>query len=194
MRVIVRLTKRPGQNDRTAVLLLFDQRTRVIVVATKQSRVRRTLHPIPQPSNCAKRTANNSSNEHEWFNDIARARGESREERGGGDVARNSHRHYYIATRTSLVNGRRAAASCRSADRAKRVSNDHSFSFSPLPYSPFFFETTEFIALHFTRPSFTRLSTSLAHSSLIMNGLFIVVAAHVRHFLRFHCISHLHAC
>jgi len=41
-----------------------------------------------------------------------------------------------------------------------------------LPHPPFFFETTEFIALHFTRA----LGTSLARSSLIMNGLFIVVA------------------
>lgn len=41
MRVIVWLTKRPGQNDNGT--LLFDQRTRVIAVAMKRSRMRRIL-------------------------------------------------------------------------------------------------------------------------------------------------------
>lgn len=85
---LVNQTPRTEPNDRTAVLLLFDQRTRVIVVSTKRSRMcdglsiryrnRRIVFE------CAKRTADNSSNEHERFNDTARARGESREERGRG--------------------------------------------------------------------------------------------------------------
>lgn len=63
------------------------------------------------------------------------------------------------------------------------------FPFLYPPPTPFF-ETTEFIALHFTRARLSRsLGTSFARSSLIMNGLFIVAAAHVWHFLRFHCVS-----
>lgn len=93
MRVIVWLTECPGQND--SGTLLFDQLTRIIAIATKRSRMRRTRHPIPQPSNCAKRTADNlsnrRSNEHE-------DRREGEGGRKGGDETRNSHRHYYIAS------------------------------------------------------------------------------------------------
>lgn len=114
MRVIVWLTECPGQND--SGTLLFDQRTRIIAVATKRSRMRRTHHPIPQPSNCAKRTADNLSNEHEDRSKGGRGGGK------GGDAPRNSHRHYYIATRASLVNG---SSSCRFV--SKRRSRETSF-------------------------------------------------------------------
>lgn len=143
MRVIVWLTECSGQND--SGTLLFDQRTRIIVVTTKRS-----CHPIPQPSNCAKRTADNLSNERSNEQED-RWEGE-RKERG---VTRREIPIAIIISRREprSLTARRAAASCRSADRAKRVSNDHSFSFSPLSPSCsfFFFATAEFIALHFAR-------------------------------------------
>lgn len=103
----------------------------------------------------------------------------------------------------ALVNGR-AVASCRSADRAKRVSNDRSpfisfFShFHPsLLLSPSLFlspfgDGGIYRAALCTRARtlLARLARRVAHSSLIMNGLFIVVDAYlsrVRRFLRFHC-------
>lgn len=95
-------------------------------------------------------------------------------------------------SRTSLVNGR-AVAPCRSADRAKRVSNDRRpcsfFSLSPSLPPPLSFsfsrllffisraharEATEFIARYTLRVCTRAARHCAARSSLIMNGLFIV--------------------
>lgn len=184
MRVIVWLTKRPGQNDN---YYLISAR------ALSRSLYETISHATDSPSDTTtvelcethsgqlvKRAIQQTRRAHR--------RGGRKE---GGDAARNSHRHYYIATRASLVNGRRAAASCRSADRAKRVSNDRSFSLSPPPPTLFFRDGGIYRATLYARAS-RALGTSLARSSLIMNGLFIAAAAaHVRHFLRFHCVSRL---
>jgi len=193
---LVNQTPRTEPNDRTAVLLLFDQRTRVIVVSTKRSRMcdglsiryrnRRIVFE------CAKRTADNSSNEHERFNDTARARGESREERGRGVTWREIP--------IAIIISRRESRSLTAVELPLRVEAQIArneflmiilFLFLLSPILPFFFSGRRNLSRYTLR---ARLSTSLARSSLIMNGLFIVVATHVRHFLRFHCVYPICTC
>lgn len=185
MRVIVWLTKRPGQKRQWYAIIWSAH-------AHYRGRYETIWHATDSPSDTTtvKLCETHSGQlvkraiQQAW-----RLEGEGGEKEGG-DAARNSHHHYYIATRASLVNGSRAAASCRSADRAKRVSNDHSFSFSPSLPIPFFRDDGIYHATLYARTS-RALDTSLARSSLIMNGLFIVAATHVRYFLRFHCVSRL---
>jgi len=137
---------------------------RAITVTTKRSRIQRTA--ISRPSNCTKRMWTTRQTNGEY-----RAQGEGG--RGCMHGAKFPSPLLYCAREASLVNGRRATASCRSADRAKRVSNDHSF-FTFL----FFFPRRRNLSRYTLHARFSR-DRHVARSSLIMNGLFIVADAYL---------------
>lgn len=171
MRVIVWLTKRSGQDY--GCTLLFDRRTRYHGHCETISHA-----AIFRPSNCAKRM---------WTTRQTNGEYEGERGRGKGVYARREIPIAIIISRAraSLVNGRRATASCRSADRAKRVSNDYSFFTFLFFFPP---ETRRNLSRYTLHARFSR-DRHVARSSLIMNGLFIVADAYLAcptHFLRFH--------